>query len=328
MLEPLLDILIASYPFERLLTERARPILARADAGEDVVAAALAKALETTVMVVAAGPREAEPLIRGAQAWLGAERVASLPPWEALPYEGISPSPEVAARRAAAVRRLRAASGPFVLVTTGLGAIQGLVPTLGATDPVVLERGLELPPDDLADRLVALGYVRADVVEHRGEFAVRGGVLDVFAGTGRRPVRLEYWGDEIESLREFSASNQLSTDAIARVDLAPVRELIADEAVRERAAALAPKHLDRFRDALQRIADGLHVEGMESFAPLLFDHLPPPAELLPRGAWVVIAQERRTRARTDQALVEATALAEASGWPGPPALVPLDDALG
>ncbi|MGH2589329.1 MAG: hypothetical protein ACRDGW_00860, partial [Actinomycetota bacterium] len=91
MLERLLDTLIASDAFERLLTDRARPLLARADAGEDFVVAALARALESPVMVVAAGPREAEPLLRGAETWLGAERSAYLAPWEALPYEGISP---------------------------------------------------------------------------------------------------------------------------------------------------------------------------------------------------------------------------------------------
>ena len=328
MLEHLLDTVIRSDPFERLLTARERPILARADAGEDAVVAALARALETPVMVVAPGRREAEPLVLGAEAWLGPERVAWLPPWEALPHEGISPSPEVAARRAEAVRRVRAAEGPFVLVTTGLAAMQGLIPTLGATEPVVLAAGIELPPDALAERLVSLGYVRADVVEHRGEFAVRGGVLDVFPGTARRPVRLEYWGDEIESLRAFSASTQLSTDPLERVEVAPVRELILDDAVRARAAELAPRHLDRFRDVLQRIGDGLVVEGMESFAPLLFEHLPHPAELLPAGAWVVLTQVRRTRDRARQALEEARALGEASGWPGPPALVPLEEALG
>jgi transcription-repair coupling factor (superfamily II helicase) len=328
VLETLLDALIGSDAFERVLTERARPLLARADAGEDFVVSALARTLESPVLVVAAGPREAEPLVRGAQAWLGPERAAYLAPWEALPYEGIGPSPEVAAGRAEAVRRLRAAEGAFVLVTTGLAAMQGLVPTLGRIEPVELAAGAELSPDDLAERLVALGYSRTDVVEHRGEFAVRGGVLDVFPGTARRPVRLEYWGDEIESLREFAASSQLSSGPVKRVLVPPVRELIADDAVRARAAELAPRHLDRFRDGLQRIADGLHVEGAESFAPLLFDELPTPAELLPPGAWVVVAQARRTADRARQALEESATLAEATQWPGPPAMVALEQALG
>ncbi len=330
MLSDLLDALIRSDAFERVLTERARPVLARADAGEDFVVSALARALDAPVLVVAAGPHEAEPLARGAQAWLGPDGAAYLPPWEALPYEGIGPSTEVAARRADAVHRLREAGGAFVLVTTGLAAMQGLVPTLGRIAPVELVSGLELPPDELAERLVALGYSRTDVVEHRGEFAVRGGVLDVFPGSARRPVRLEYWGDEVESLREFSASSQLSSGNVKRVLVPPVRELIPDDEVRERAAALAPRHLDRFRDGLQRIADGLHVEGMESFAPFLFDELPTPAELLPPGSWVVLAQARRTADRARQAFEEGAALAEAMRWPdeGPAAMRPLEEALG
>ncbi|MGH2525771.1 MAG: DEAD/DEAH box helicase, partial [Actinomycetota bacterium] len=111
------------------------------------------------------------------------------------------------------------------------------------------------------------------------------------------------------------------------VDIPPVRELITDDGVRQRAAALAPKHLDRIRDGLQRIADGLHAEGMESFAPLLFDHLPTPAELLPSGSWIVVTQARRTRDRARQAFDEAETIADASAWPGPRVLEPLDEAL-
>src|ERR687891_1959123 len=214
----------------------------------------LARALQTPVMVVAAGPREAEPLVRGAEAWLGVDRVAYLAPWEALPYEGISPSPEVSARRAEAVRRLRDAAGAFALVPTGLGAMQRIPPTLGATPPVEIRAGVELPPDALADRLVDLGYVRVDVVEHRGEFAVRGGVVDVFPGIARRPARLEYWGDEIERVREFSPATQLSTKQLGGVEVIPVRELSPDDRIRAVAEERASGLPDRFRDGLQRLA--------------------------------------------------------------------------
>ena len=326
-MERLLDTLIGSQAFERLLLERARPVVARSDAGEDFFVSALARALESPVLVVAPGPREAEQLAEGAEAWLGAERAALLPAWEALPYEGISPSPEISARRADAVRRLRAADGPFVLVAPALAAMQGLVPTLGEVAPVEIVKGIDLPPDALAERLVDLGYVRSDVVEHRGEFAVRGGVLDAFPGTARRPVRLEYWGDEIESIREFTPSSQLSTSPVVRVEIPPVRELISDEDLAARARERAPKYLDRFRDGLERIADGLRAEGTESLAPLLFDDMPVPARLLPKGSWVVVSDARRTFDRARQAFDDAEALAEASNWPGPPAVEPLEEAL-
>jgi transcription-repair coupling factor (superfamily II helicase) len=327
-LRDMLDVLIGSEPFERLLLERARPIVARAEAGEDFVVAALTTALETPVVAVAPGPREAEALAADLEAFIGPERVALLPAWEALPYEGISPAPEVAARRAAAVAAAREAKGAFVLVTPVLAAMQGLIPTLGATPSLQVVPGLELPPDDLAERLVELGYSRSDVVEHRGEFALRGGVVDVFSGTARRPVRVDYWGDEVESIREFVPSTQLSTDRVALAVLPATRELIPDAALRDRARTAAADAPERFADQLQRLADGLFVEGAETLAPFLFDRMPTPAELLPEGGWVVVTSAHRTLDRARAAHQEAEALAEATAWPAARVLHSLDDALG
>ena len=327
-LEDLLETLVGSEPFERLLLSRSRPVAARTEAGEDFLIAGFAVALATPILAVTAGPPEADALGPALEAWLGPERVAVLPAWEALPYEGISPSPEVAARRADAVARLRAAKGAFVVVAPALAAMQGLIPTLGAVPPLELVPGSELAPDALAERLVELGYTRSDIVEHRGEFAVRGGVADIFPGTARRPVRLEYLGDEVESIREFVPSTQLSTQPVVMARVPPVRELVLDEDVRARAQALAPEMTGRIRDGLQSLADGLHPEGAESLAPLLFDRLPSPAELLPDGSWVVLTQATRTQDRARQAFEEADLLATALAWPGPPALRVLDQALG
>jgi transcription-repair coupling factor (superfamily II helicase) len=321
-----LDRFVGSETFEGLLLAQERPIQARAETGEAFVVAGLAVALDAAVLAVAPGPHEAEALVEDLEAFLPGD-VALLPAWEALPYEGISPAPDVAARRAAAVRRLREHRGATVLVAPALAAMQGLIPTLGTVAPIELVAGRDLPPDGLAERLVELGYRRVDVVEHRGEFAVRGGVLDVFPGVARRPVRLEYWGDEIESLREFAASTQLSTSRLAHVEVGPVRELIPDGDIRGRAAAQAVRQTDRFADLLQRIADGLHPEGMETAAPFLFDRLPTPAELLPDGSWVVLTQARRTLDRAAAAYEEAEALADALAWPAARALRELGDAV-
>jgi transcription-repair coupling factor (superfamily II helicase) len=323
----LLDDLIGSEPFERLLLERARPILARAEAGHDFLVAALARSLDAPVLAVAPGPRGAEAIAHGAAAYLGPERAAMFPAWEALPYEGISPGAEVASRRAQAVRGLRRAAGAFVLAAPAAAVVQRIVPDLGRDDPLVLVRGTETPLEAIAERLVELGYLRTDVVEHRGEFAVRGGVLDVFPGTERRPVRAELFGDEIESLRTFVPATQRSADPIVRAEIHPVRELVPTPELRERAASLAPKHLDRYRDQLARFADGLVFEGSETLAPLLFDRMPAVPELLPSGGWAVLVRARRTQDRARQAVEDARALAEASGWPGPDVVVDLGEAL-
>ena len=146
VLEEALDQLIASGPFERLLASSARPLEARVEAGHDFVVSAAARALDAPILAVAAGPHEAETVARGAGAYLGRDRVALLPAWESLPYEGISPPPEIAARRADAARRARQATGRFVLVTPALAAMQGVIPTLGETDALTVSRGAEMAP--------------------------------------------------------------------------------------------------------------------------------------------------------------------------------------
>lgn len=327
-LREVLDTLVTSEPFERLLLERARPIVARADAGQDFLLAGLAVALDAPLMVVSPGPREAEELASEIGAYLGTEGVALLPAWDALPYEGMDPAPEVAARRADALGRLRLADGPFVLVAPYLAAMQAVPPTLGTAPALQLAAGVEVAPDMLAERLSELGYLRVDVVEHRGEFAVRGGVVDIFPGIARRPARLEYWGDEIERLREFSPSTQLSTTQVDAIEVSPVRELLPDAALRSVAEDRAAQMPDRFRDGLQRLADGLRSEGSDTLAPFLFDHMPTPAEKLPSGSWVVVTHAQRTFQRAAQTHAEAEALAEAIEWPGPRVLPPLEDAIG
>jgi transcription-repair coupling factor (superfamily II helicase) len=327
-LEKLLEPLVESDALQALL---ARPgdRLGRAEAtGHPYVAAGLAAAVDAPVLAVLPGPREARTFAGGAEAFLGPERVALFPAWEALAVEGISPSPETAARRARAARLLRRAHGPMVVAAPVAAAVQRLVPSIGSRDPLRLEAGGEVAPDRLAERLVGLGYVRTDLVVHRGEFAVRGGIIDVFPGAGTRPARVEFVGDEIERIRAFSPASQISEGPLQAVEIDPVRELLPDEEVRERARAAAPGRKGRLREVLSRIEEGLFFEGMEQAAPLLFDHLPVLADLMPDGAWVVVSEARRTLDRAAEMVAEAEGLAEATGWMGPEAVAGPVTALG
>jgi transcription-repair coupling factor (superfamily II helicase) len=162
---------------------------------------------------------------------------------------------------------------------------------------------------------------------HRGEFAVRGGIVDVYAGTAERPVRLEYLGDEIERMRSFSPASQTSSGSADRVLVFPVRELLPDEELRERARDALPRQMGVLRDALERISEGLYFEGMEQAAPLLFDHMPVLADSLPDGGWILLSQARRTLDRATDLVREARSLGEAMGWPAASPLAPASEAL-
>ncbi|MFM8943904.1 MAG: transcription-repair coupling factor, partial [Actinomycetota bacterium] len=327
MLGELLDLLTRSESFERVIVHPSRPVVARAGAGRDLVVAALARSLGEPVLAVAPGPREAAALAAGVGAFLGRDAVALFPAWEALPYDGIDPSPEVAAQRAEAARRARAARGPFVLVAPIAAALQVVPDSIGLAEPLRLAVGADLAPDALADRLAALGYARADVVEHRGEFAVRGGIVDVFPGGSRRPARVEFVGDEVESLRAFVPATQRSAGALDAVDVHPVRELPPDASAR--AAAVRTTDLpERTRDRLARLAEGLVPDGAQTLVPFLCPDAITVADLLPRGAWTVLAPSRRTLERAASTLENAALLAEASAWSGPAVLRDLETALG
>ena len=111
--------------------------------------------------------------------------------------------------------------------------LQRLGPWRTAARPVVVARGDRVVVDDLVAELVALGYRRESIVEHRGELAVRGGIVDVFPSTADEPVRIDLWGDEVDRLTRFDVADQRSTDDLDRVELFGCRELVADDAMRD-----------------------------------------------------------------------------------------------
>ena len=136
------------------------------------------------------------------------------------------------------------------------------------------------------------------MVERRGEFAVRGGILDVFPPTEDHPLRVEFWGDTVEEVRWFSVADQRSLE-IAEHGLwaPPCREVLLTDAVRARAAALVDR-LPGVADMLGKISEGIAVEGMESLAPALVDEMQPLLDLLPEGTHVVLVDPEKIRTRS------------------------------
>ena len=316
--EPAAEILSrAAGPLAELLVGDA-PVASVPPAGHGFVAAAVAASAGQPVLAVTADPRGADALAAAAAVWLGGERVVRFPAWESLPYEGISPGPLTAGRRAEAAHRIRAASGPAVVAAPVLAVLQRVSPELGVHEPLLIARGSIAALDELIGRFVSLGYARMDVVEHRGEFAVRGGILDVFPSTARRPARLELDGDDVESLREFSPGTQLSTGPLESVVVHPCRELVVDAEVRRLAEdALGDARVTgQYRSILGRVAEGMTFEGMEQAIPLVYDDLPLLGDLLPARSPVVLSPSRLVADRASRIVEEAQALAEASGWPG------------
>ena len=159
------------------------------------------------------------------------------------------------------------------------------------------------------------GYRREHQVEHRGEFAVRGGIVDVFPSTADAPVRIDLWGDEVDRLTEFAISDQRSSRDLAGALFYGCRELVLTDALRaeaERLVALRPWGTS----AWDRLARGEQFDGMESWLPFLDTEERVLPDLLGPAAQIVLVEPRRIRDRGAQLLDEEAALAEtlAATW--------------
>lgn len=247
-------------------------VLTGPSSAQSVVAALLASPEfgGRRLLVVTPGTHEAEDLLDELGSYLDPDTVLELPAWETLPHERLSPSREIVGRRFKALKSL--ANPANKVVVAGVRALlQPLIASFREIEPVAVALGQDLALDDLVDRLAFLGYERTDLVARRGEFAVRGGIVDVFSATDEHPVRIEFFGDEVEAIRHFSVTDQRSL-APAELGLwaPPVRELLLSDEVKSRAAKLATKY-PRMADVFGQIAQGIHVEGMESLAPLIVD---------------------------------------------------------
>ncbi|MCZ7431634.1 transcription-repair coupling factor [Streptomyces sp. WMMC1477] len=293
--------------------------------------AALARRGPGPVLAVTATGREAEDLAAALRSLLPPERVAEFPAWETLPHERLSPRSDTVGRRLAVLRRLahpeavdEAGTGPVsVVVAPVRSVLQPQVKGLGELVPVSLRTGESADLGEVVDGLAAAAYSRVELVEKRGEFAVRGGILDVFPPTEEHPVRIEFWGDDVEEIRYFQVADQRSLEVAEHGLWAPpCRELLLTDAVRERAAALAEAHPE-LGELLDKIAEGIAVEGMESLAPVLVDEMELLLDVLPRGAMAVVCDPERVRARaadlvaTSREFLEASWAATAGGGQAP-----------
>ncbi|MEU6344792.1 transcription-repair coupling factor [Streptomyces sp. NPDC046977] len=299
-------------------------------AARPLALAALAARTGRTVLAVTATGREAEDLTAALRSLLPADSVVEYPAWETLPHERLSPRSDTVGRRLAVLRRLAhpsaddPAAGPVRVVVAPIRSVlQPQVKGLGDLVPVALRSGQTADLNAIVDGLAAAAYARVELVEKRGEFAVRGGILDVFPPTEEHPLRIEFWGDDVEEIRYFKVADQRSLEVAEHGLWAPpCRELLLTDEVRARAAELAEEH-PQLRELLDKIAQGIAVEGMESLAPVLVDDMELMLDVLPAGAMAVVCDPERVRARaadlvaTSREFLEASWAASAGGGEAP-----------
>jgi len=250
-LSRLVALVSDGYPVAALQANATKPrleIIAAAGAQSTVVALLAQfraeKRLSNVNLVIVATGREGEDLASSLQAQNPDAEVLEFVSWETLPHERLSPSPETVGKRLRVLHRLHelatgaaAADHPVYVVASVRAVLQPVIGSLGDYPPLTLIRGNDYLLPELTLKLVELAYQRVDLVTKRGEFAVRGGILDIFPTTAEHAVRLEFFGDELDDVREFSVTDQRSlTGQVDSVKIYAARELIITPSVANKRA--------------------------------------------------------------------------------------------
>jgi transcription-repair coupling factor (superfamily II helicase) len=298
---------------------------------------------DSPVLHIARDDKRAEAMARALAFFDPTMPVLRFPGWDCLPYDRVSPNPEVSAARMATLATLAAGlSGRFILLTT-LNAATQYVPArdLLRASAFVADVGGRIDEGELRSFLVRMGFVQTPTVTEPGDYAVRGGIIDVWPPGEPTPVRLDLFGDVLDGARRFDAVTQRTTETLDRVELAPVSEVILDEAA-----------ITRFRqnyriefgaagtdDPLyEAVSAGRKHQGAEHWLPFFHERLETLFDYLP-GATVTLDDQTtpqriaRWEAIADQYDTRATALSQKGRLdtvykPVPPGQLYLDEARG
>ncbi|MCX5480072.1 transcription-repair coupling factor [Kaistia geumhonensis] len=259
------------------------------------LAALSAKDDRSYLLVVARDGQRMADLEQAIAFFAPGQEFLSFPAWDCMPYDRVSPNSAVVARRMAALSTLanrKTEPGKCLVVLTTVNAVVQRVPRRAdvVRQSLTFSPGSRLPMEQLIGWLEDNGFLRTATVREAGEYAVRGGIVDLFAAGLGEPVRVDYFGDTVDSIRSFDAETQRTIQQKKRLDLVPVSELV-----------LSPQSIARFREAYvrlfgasdredllyQQVSEGRRYTGVEHWLPLfaegldtLFDYLPDTALVL------------------------------------------------
>ena len=318
-LSPLVGALATEPALAELLSVGDTAIAVADPARPFVLAGVAALGVAPVVLVGTPTGVEADRIAHDLGAFYDPASVAVMPAWETLPFERVSPAEETMGSRLRTIWRIdraHAGHGPeggdrpetLVVVAPVRALLQRLAATSSDAAPLVIRQGGEIDPTGLVAHLVAAGYRREYQVEHRGEVAVRGGIVDLFPSTSDNGVRVDCYGDLVERLTVFDVVDQRSVRDLDSVEVFGCRELLVTDERRKVAAELARK-APFAREQFARIAEGEVFDGLESFLPWLDGAEGLVTDLLGPTDRIVLIEPRRMRDRAVEILDEEATLA-------------------
>ena len=278
------------------------------------------RSLTSPLLVVCSSSRRASEIIDELDTYLGIGSAVEFDPWETLPHEKLSPKSDTVAKR---VKMLSNLSAHKIIITSVRALIQPINQAITQIELPTLSKNKKISMQALIENLELFGYNRTDLVERRGDYAVRGGILDLFLPDADHPVRIDFFGDEIDELLFFTVADQRTFEEVAETLVVyPCREILLTDDVKKRAAYLESE-FPQVSEMAHKLAQGIYVDGMESLLGALSGELVSLIDLLPKGYEVITLDSPRIRSRaldlimTNKEFLEASWSSAAMGADAP-----------
>ena len=250
-------------------------------------------------LIVALTPNNGEELFEELKELLPDQRVLRFPHWETLPHERLSPQSDTIAERFITLKEIRSKLCDVVVIPVR-SLLQPFIKGFGSASVPLLKVGEQVEIANAVKELLTLGYKRTDLVEKRGEFAQRGGILDIFPPHAQHPIRVEFFDDSIDEVRYFSVADQRSLEICGDGLFAlPAREILITDEIKERSAELA-REIPELSDMFTRISEGVPVDGMESLMPALISEMESLVDVLPTHSLVISVGPELIKSRAEE----------------------------
>ncbi len=289
-LEKILSVIQKNKKYSELVSrieEGGGAAISVGSAARPYLIAALFKSVGKPILVITPNTEKARRLVEDLKAY--SIEAGLFPEVETMPYDSLSPSAESVGRRLSILDEM--ISGlTKVWVTPMQPAMRIIAPAnAGLHHPLRLKVGDEADLYDLAEVLTKMGYIRTPLVEGHGQFSMRGDIIDIFASNAPSPVRIEFFGDEVESIRAFSVSSQRSTSNLKEVKIYGCRQVLLDENTAQRAAGqIKGEYPDYLEEEIGKIKDRQYFEGIDKYLPFFYEDAATILDYVPKDAFLVI----------------------------------------
>ena len=276
------------------------------------MSAVAASGMWSTVLVITPTTGEAELLTQDCSCYLGRDSVRYLPPWDTLPFERVSPHTEIMGKRLEVIWKIidQESRSHLSLVISPIRAALQRLGDLQAARPLSISTGQVVDLQEVATKLSFMGYRREYIVEHKGEYAIRGGILDIYPSTSDMPVRIDLFGDNVDRISHFDPGDQLSRDRMRKVTVYAARELLPTKQIRSKAATLAQKATSG-QSQFDKISQGMLFDGMESWFTWLCEEERLITDLFEERSLIIITDPQGTANKAKEIIEDELAIAEA-----------------